>query len=409
MQMFDQLLNVTKTTSFKIAFVVSLLSTGLLLFSNFIILEQSKQTFIYTVGRIGAGQFGISSGGVGRQIISGTADFLRPISFASASTISAEALPSFSILDFDTDGSRRQQPLQETYVEILQKSLLIVGALGIIGSILIGIFASTIFGKPLKVLGLGINKLKESNYKVKIKETGTTEFDNVITEFNNLSDELQRVEDLRKDLISDTSHELKTPITSLLVQLEGLKDGVVELNENRIETLVEQVKRIDDLVDRLQEYTRLRNRTQKAQIINFRFIQLVDSVISNHNKKIEEKNIKMNLEIEEDYILSADKVLVERVINNLLENALEYSEAKNIFVKANSKEIIFEDDGIGIPDIHRPYIFERFYRVEKSRNRATGGLGLGLSIVKEIIEAHGWKIEVSSHKENRGVKFTIIL
>jgi len=357
----------------KITIIVAVFSTLLLTVLNLVVVERSKEAFLSVVRR-------------------------APIEF---DPISQEHIR-FGLLSPEEN---LKGPL-ELFAEEFHNSLIIMNIVGIITSIAIGFLVSRIITHPLRQLEHGVKKLQENDYKIFLENTGTEEFDKVIAEFNYLAKELARVESLRKDLISDTTHELKTPITALLGQLEGVKDGMLTFDKKRIEVLLQQVKRLNDLVEKLQEYSRLRSKTAKLNLSNFKLKLMLTEILKIYQDQLQAKKIKVSLDIPDDFILTADKSLFERVIINLLENALKYSEADSISITVKVGQFCFADNGIGIPDVHFLYIFERFYRVEKSRNRKLGGLGLGLAIVKEIVEAHGWKISVEKAFD-KGVKFCI--
>ncbi|MBN1915448.1 HAMP domain-containing histidine kinase [Candidatus Dojkabacteria bacterium] len=368
-------------TAFKITLIIAVFCTTLLALLNFMVIERSRKAFIEVINR-------------------GAIRVERPIDEFD----NRQGQFIFETSDRDADDTKRTRGPIETFTATFQKSLLLINLIGIIASVGIGFLAARIITEPLGQLEKGVKKLQENDYKFKLGKTGTHEFDKVIDEFNHLTTELERVETLRKDLISDTTHELKTPVTSLIGQLEGIKDGVLKPDKKRLQVLIDQVNRLDDLVERMQEYSRLRSKTAKLKIVSFLLKPFLRELIKPYSREL--KGIKIILEINPDYFLKADKSLFERVIINLLENSLKYSRGNIITIKANENTITFEDNGIGIPANNMPYIFERFYRVEKSRNRKTGGLGLGLAIVKEIIEAHGWKIEAHNGKKS-GLCYTI--
>lgn len=317
--------------------------------------------------------------------------------------------PSWQFFPFQQPGTGTPLTPGEHFRFRFESALLLIGLAALLGAIGIGWFTSRIVSKPLKKLAAGMKKLRESHYHLRLEEKDSEEFNILIREFNSLAAELQRVEELRKNLISDTSHELRTPLASLTAQLEGIDDGVITLDKERVKLLRAEVSRLSEMTDGLQDYARLRSQVIKPERQNIKLKEILDKIIVQHKKSLEDKKIAVHLNLAADYSLTADPKLLERVFTNLFENAIRYSQAKNITVTANQEQIIFADDGVGIPAQHLQDIFERFFRLEKSRSRATGGLGLGLSIVKEIIEAHGWKITARIPASNKGVEFVINL
>lgn len=374
-------------TSAKISLAVSGMVIAMLFVMNAVVIEQSKDVFVNVVGTV-------------------TIDSAGDLLFSPINPISSRG--QINILTFDSNGKIRPKPLQEVYVENLQQVLLKVALLAVAISLFIGIASSRIFSRPLNRLSSGIQKLRRNDYKFKLEKTGTLDFDIVIEEFNRLIDELQRVEDLRKDLISDTSHELKTPLTSLTGQLEGIKDNVLDSSPERITKLLDNVYRLNDLVERLQEFSRIRNKNAKLRKQDLVLKDVLERVIDSLRNDIKKQNLKINVDISSEKRINADEYLLQRIFENFITNTLRYAQATEFTIRMNEGNLIIEDNGIGIDEEHLPFIFERFYRVEKSRNRKTGGLGLGLAIVQELVQSHGWKIEVESKtKEVPGIRFTI--
>ncbi len=365
--------------SVQIAVIVSVLCISLFFILNNVFLEESKETFSSVVQTIRVSPF-------------------------TAPVVVRNDDP--SVVVFNDDGTIKLKPLEEQYAETFQSSILRVGILAVIASLIIGFLTSQLFTKPLRNLKNGLTKLRDNNYKLKLEKSGTDELDTVIDEFNRLTEELNRVEMLRKDLISDTSHELKTPITSLVGQLQGVKDGVLKMDKKRVDSLLEQVDRLDDLVEKLQEFSRIRNKNYKLNLKEINVSEFINEIVDQYKERFEEEKINVVIDVDKNFEIKGDKDLLRRVFINLIENTLKYAEASEIKISLNDNNLMFEDNGTGIDKKHLPYLFERFYRVEKSRNRNTGGLGLGLAIVKEIIEAHGWKVSVES-EAGKGTKFIV--
>ncbi|MCA9380888.1 HAMP domain-containing histidine kinase [Candidatus Dojkabacteria bacterium] len=379
----NQVVAFFRKTSVKIALVISFTMLTLLSLLNIAVIEKSKDTFVNIVNTI-------TIGPISRRV-----------------GMHGEEVNQYNILRFYQDGSERPKPLQEEFVESFQSSLVGIGIITIFVSFFIGFLASQFFVRPLKVLSSGMRKLKDNDYRLKLKNTGAEEFDEVICEFNHLTSELERIEKIRKDLISDTSHELKTPITSLIGQLQGIKDGVLTIDDERTDLLISQVERLSDIVERLQEFSRLQSKQLRLKKVDINLKDEIKRLVKQFKPELDKSGIKVNINIEDDFQLKADKDMLMQVFSNLLSNAIKYSKASNIKICLRKNKISFEDNGVGIDDQHKKYIFERFYRVEKSRNRKTGGLGLGLAIVKEIVTTHGWKIVVKD-TPNGGTTFEII-
>ncbi len=364
------------STSLRVAFIFAFTTTALLLALSFVVTRQGRDTFQNTIQ-----EFRLDTGFGG--------------------VIITPAEPAQNRIGHGKSGSP-----QDYFNQRFRSALVWITLVGIGLSLLLGAaIAREMISKPLKKLQKAISRLKNRNFKSEVEQTGIAEFDEVVGEFNELARELERAEELRQNLISDTSHELKTPVTSLQVQLEGMRDGLIPLEAARVDLLLKQVDRLTDLIDRLQEYTRLRNRTASLKRTSLQVKNLFEGAVADLATQLTAAKISVIIEADEKSAISADKNLIEQVLSNVIMNAVRYSGASELSLKFDGKVIEVSDNGKGVPPEALPHLFERFYRVDRSRNRSEGGLGLGLAIVREIIEAHGW--EISAESARPGLRFTI--
>ena len=234
----------------------------------------------------------------------------------------------------------------------------------------------------------------------------------LIKSINNLSAKLEEQENLRKRLTTDISHELRTPLTSIQTHLEAMIDGIWEPDTERLNSVNEEVIRLTNLVNQLQNLAKFDSEKSKLNLAKVNVKNLIMNVVYNNQGKALEKNINIECDLESiDSYLDKDKI--SQVIVNLLSNAIRYTNnGGKIFISSykenNNLKIQFKDNGIGIPKENIKYIFERFYRVDESRSKNTGGIGVGLTIVKSIIDLHQGTIEVRSEL-NKGSEFIVIL
>ena len=228
---------------------------------------------------------------------------------------------------------------------------------------------------------------------------------------------LKELERTRAEFVGNVSHELKTPLTSILGYVETLKEGAVEDEENRMKflsTIEEHAKNLSELVEDLLLLSSVESAKNSLRIQSFDFEKMVEKVLGYLDRRLREKKITIEKEITpQPFLLKADSALFERVISNLLDNAVKYSSpggkiSIHAFKKPGEARIEVADNGIGISETDLPRIFERFYRADKSRSRESGGAGLGLSIAKHIVERHGGRIEAESVPQ-KGSKFSISL
>lgn len=264
------------------------------------------------------------------------------------------------------------------------------------GPLFLGLLTARYVTKPLIQFNKAIALLKESNYQVELQKTGLREFDKVFGEFNDLIRRLRQEEELRKNLISDTSHELNTPIAAMLSQLTAMEEGVLPITKKRVQTLKMQAERLTDLVAQLTAYTKARSESlpDSQDAINLR--GFCGDIVDLFSARLDEHHCRVVLDIPDGYILYANRQALERMFVNLLQNSLHYADARAVTISASKTQLCFGDNGRGVPPDSLPHLFERFYRVDPSRSRDTGGLGLGLSIVRELAERQGWKIHAEA-------------
>ena len=294
------------------------------------------------------------------------------------------------------------------------KNLIIgISLLMIIVVIAVSVFLSQKISKPIIVVSKMTDFIKMGGYDQKLEyESSIVEIDNLINSINELSRELYKMENMRKNLTSDISHELRTPLTSIQTHLEAMIDGIWEPSKERLNSVNEEVIRLSHLVNQLKNLAKFDSYEDKLNLKNENLTQLIKNIIYNNESYALDKNIRIKYELE-DVNANIDKENISQVIINLISNAIRYTNLNGeilikLYKKSDFIKIIVKDNGIGIPEESLDYIFERFYRVDKSRCRNTGGTGVGLTICKSIVDLHKGKIEVKS-KLNEGSEFIITL
>ncbi|MBC6696063.1 sensor histidine kinase [Terrisporobacter mayombei] len=303
--------------------------------------------------------------------------------------------------------------IRDAYLRDINNVIIGISLIMIIVVISISIFLSQQISKPIIVVSKMTDSIKKGGYDQTLEyESSIVEIDNLINSINNLSKELYNMENMRKRLTSDISHELRTPLTSIQTHLEAMIDGIWEPSEERLISVNEEVIRISHLVNQLKNLAKFDSEESKLDISEVDLKQLVKNIIYNNESYALEKNININSSLE-DIRAFIDKEKISQVIINLISNAIRYTNNNGeIFIKLYKVEdfikISVKDNGIGIPKESVDYIFERFYRVDKSRCRNTGGTGVGLTICKSIIDLHGGNIEVKSEL-NIGSEFIITI
>lgn len=280
--------------------------------------------------------------------------------------------------------------------------------------------------KPLYKLKSAANEIKEGNLDFKITADSKDEIGEVCTAFEEMRERLKKsikvqlqYEENRKELISNISHDLKTPITAIKGYIEGIRDGVADTPEKTskyINTIYTKASDVDKLIDELFLYSKLDLNKFSFNFTKVNVYQYIEDCIEELHFHLQKKNITINqypISGEPVYVI-ADVQQLKRVFINIIENAVKYMDKEigeiNIMIMQDESSVIIEikDNGQGIPNEALPYIFDRFYRADPARNISTGGSGLGLSIAKKIIEQHGGYIRAHSVEgEGTSMVFTL--
>jgi len=306
------------------------------------------------------------------------------------------------------------------FIKALNSILLFTGAASLLLAFALGIIMSARLSSPLIKISEKALALAKGEYRGRItEEVNTREIKILADTMNQLSEALSDKDRLRKQLTQDVAHELRTPLTSVQGHMEAMLDGVWELSTERLESCYEEILRIKKLIGSIEDLSVIEDKNIILHLEEFEFQKLAGRMIHNYENDIVEKNMTIRLNVPmssegvKDDMLYADKDKICQVLNNLLSNAVKYSDKGaeiNITFGKEEKQAIIRvtDTGMGISEVDLPHIFERFYRADKSRNRNTGGAGIGLAITEAIIKAHGGSITVNS-KYGEGTEFTITL
>jgi signal transduction histidine kinase len=286
---------------------------------------------------------------------------------------------------------------------------IILLALGLIG------FMSRMLTKPLITMKEATNKMALGKYKLRIPVNGDDEIAQLGKSIQSLGEQLQEFDDSRNEFLATVSHELRTPLTYIKGYSDILTKGIVtnqEEQEEYLKIINKEAKRITFLVNDLLDMSKLQVGKFELNKEQANINPIIQKVIKNLKPEAEEKGIALSSQLSALPDISIDVQRMEQALYNLVENAIKYTNKGGITVRTSTTNefigIEISDTGIGIPAEHLEKIWDRFYRVDSSRTRKTGGSGLGLYVVRSIIQSHGGDIRVES-TENSGSAFTIYL
>lgn len=287
------------------------------------------------------------------------------------------------------------------FLNSLNYILIGVGVFSLVFSIVVGVIMAKHISNPIKKTVKTASKIASGDYKARINENASTkEVQELIISINNLASSLDSQEKLRKQLTADIAHEFRTPLTTLQTHMEAMIDGLWEPSTVRLISCQDEIIRITNMVKDLEKLAKVENDNFVLSYSEVSILEIINKSLSNFEIDIKNKGLNISVLGDCSKIL-ADGDRINQVFINLLSNAVKYSkEGGFIIIKLlESKKFVsisIEDNGIGIAKDEVPFIFERFYRADKSRNHNTGGCGIGLAIVKAIILAHKGTINVNS-------------
>jgi signal transduction histidine kinase len=296
----------------------------------------------------------------------------------------------------------------------INRFLLWGGALAIMVALAITFWLSRRISAPIHALTIANKRIGEGDFSRRLPFWGKDEVGELINSFNSMADRLKEAEQIRRDLVADVAHELRAPVSSIRAYLEAMRDGLMDTNTKSLDSLYEDIILLSRLIDDLQTLS-LADAGQLSLVYQPEDIShIVNSVAESVQPKAVAKRINLTVNFPER--LPPTKVDAQRlsqILHNLLDNAIRHTPSGgsvlvNIVETDKSIKVTVSDTGEGIPPEDLPHMFERFYRVDKSRSKATGGSGLGLTIARRLVEAHGGKIEVRS-KLGEGSEFTFTI
>ena len=286
----------------------------------------------------------------------------------------------------------------------------------VLAALLVSWFLSRRIVAPVRTLSAASQSIAEGHYTERVQVNGSDEIAQLATRFNQMATQLEQVESIRRQLIGDVTHELRTPLTSIKGYMEGLVDGVLPSTAETFNQIHREADRLSRLVDDLQELSRVESRAYTLDVRSVAVPNLVQTTIKRLSPQATAKRITLHASLPADLPpILADEDRITQVLVNLVANAIQYTpDGGDVTISATRQadeiHISVTDTGMGIPAEHLANLFTRFYRVDKSRSRnAGGGSGIGLTIARHLVEAHGGRIWAESKGDGQGSTFTFSL
>jgi histidine kinase len=303
--------------------------------------------------------------------------------------------------------------------DAVNEALIWAAGAAIVAAIGLSILLTRQVVSPVREM-MGVSRqIAEGRYDMRVTNIGDAgsadELTQLALSFNRMATQLEQTENLRRELIADVSHELRTPLTAIKGYSEGLMDGVLPAGDETYRQIHKEAERMQRLVADLQELSRVEAEGFAVQVHPLSLTLLEERLQKLVGRQFEEKKVVLGFQIPASLPkVMADEDRLNQILLNLLNNALQYSmPGGRVRVSASHSDgqvhIFVSDNGVGIAQEHLPRIFDRFYRVDKSRSREAGGSGIGLTIAKRLVEAHRGNILVTSEGLGKGSTFSFTL
>jgi len=291
-------------------------------------------------------------------------------------------------------------PIQ-TMTTTLKYQFWFIGGAMILMAFVFAAIISKMITKPLVKMNDAAKKLAEGNYEADFSGKGYREINELAMTLNYASRELAKTDNLQKELISNISHDLRTPLTMIKGYSEVIRDIPGENTPENIQVIIDETTRLSELVNDMLDLSRIQSGTRKPEYETFSITDTVRDTLTRYEKLIMQDGYKIDFIADGDASVVADRGMILQVVYNLINNAINYTgEDKQVSVTQTITEatvkISVSDTGEGITEKDLSQIWDRYYRVDKMHKRATIGTGLGLSIVKEILEVHSAAFGVDS-------------
>ena len=291
-------------------------------------------------------------------------------------------------------------PLNTT-LEVIKNQMILVSVVFVLLSLIFSVYASRRIAKPIAKTNEAAKELARKNYEVEFSAKGYREVEELNNTLEYTKTELAATEKLQRELIANISHDLRTPLTMITGYGEVMRDLPGENTPENIQIIIDEATRLSTLVNDLLDLSKLQSGALQAQKKEFDLTDSIRAILERYSKLVEQDGYNIIFESSEDVYINADELRISQVIYNLVNNAVNHAgDNKTVIITQQLKEhrvrIEVTDHGEGIPADKLPYIWDRYYKVDKEHKRGVIGSGLGLSIVKSILDAHNARYGVRS-------------
>ena len=293
------------------------------------------------------------------------------------------------------------------------QAMVFAAALSIVLASCIGFLFARGLVNPINRMTKTAAAIKEGDLSARTNLEGNDEIAELGKTFDAMAESVEKDRELERRLTTDVAHELRTPLMAIQSTVEAIVDGVFEPDEERLGTVNAEVQRLSRLVDALLKLSRLESRStpMREEVVNVG--ELIRSLMLSHEAFVADSDLELHYEAEDDVMVYGDCDMIRQATANLISNAVRYTPAGGrIDVKVSKGDIMasiaVKDTGIGLSPEECKMVFSRFWRAEQSRERESGGLGVGLAVVKEIVDRHGGWVKVEG-KKGEGACFTILI
>jgi signal transduction histidine kinase len=313
------------------------------------------------------------------------------------------------------------QSLYTNFRAAVTEALGVASLAATVMAVITSLFVSRQVVAPVQAMMAASQRIADGNYAERVQVPGDIhkgeqdELGQLALRFNQMAERLEQTENMRRQLIGDVTHELRTPLTTIKGSMEGLMDGVLPASDETYTQIYHEADRLQRLVNDLQELSRVEAGAYELHLKRAALAEVVQATIARLGRQFEEKGVALEAQVPADLpLIQMDSDRIGQVLLNLVGNALQYTPAGGsvriqVVRLPGEVKVAVADTGIGIPPEHLPHLFTRFYRVDKSRARSGGGSGIGLTIARHLVEAHGGRIWVESQGTGKGSRFTFTL